>query len=243
MKGLIPAAGKGTRMRPFTRAYPKELLPVGEKAVIEHAIHTLKEAGIEEIVIIVGWKQHAILDYLRSGEEYGVKITYAVQDERNGLAGAIKAGEHVIGNKEDFVVVLGDNYLESREVVKDLRDFHDKKDFDVTIGTQEVEEVESYGIIDPGKDNKVKGMIEKPSREQAPSNMGITGVYILSPEIFDIIEEIEKGKGDEYQLTDAIEKMRKQNFDVGYKGIVGEYIDVGTPGRLRRANKEINFRE
>jgi dTDP-glucose pyrophosphorylase len=243
MKGLIPAAGKGTRMRPFTRAYPKELLPVGEKAVIEHAIHTLKEAGIEEIVVIVGWKQHAILDYLRSGEEYGVQITYAVQDDRNGLAGAIKAGEHVIADEEDFAVVLGDNYLESRDVVKDLREFHDEKDFDVTIGTQEVEEVESYGIIDLGEDNRIEGMIEKPSREQAPSNMGITGVYILSPEIFDAIDEIEKGKGDEYQLTDAIDRMRKHGYDVGYKEIIGEYIDVGTPGRLREANRELDIRD
>jgi dTDP-glucose pyrophosphorylase len=242
MKGLIPAAGKGTRMRPFTRAYPKELLPVGEKAVIEHAIHVLKEAGITDITVVVGWKQHAILDYLRSGQEYGVQLTYAVQDDRNGLAGAIEAGEHVIGDEEDFAVVLGDNYLESKDVVKDLKEFHEKRGFDATIGAQEVEEVESYGIIDPGEDNKVAGMVEKPSKEEAPSNIGITGVYILSPEIFTAIDEIEKGKGDEYQLTDAIDWLRAQNGNVGYKEIIGEYIDVGTPGRLREANRELDLR-
>ena len=242
MKGLIPAAGKGTRMRPFTRAYPKELLPVGEKAVIEHAIHALKEAGITEITVVVGWKQHAILDYLRSGDEYGVELTYVVQDDRNGLAGAIKAGEHVIGEEEDFAVVLGDNYLESIDVVKDLRQFQNEKDFDVTIGTQEVDEVESYGIIDPGEDNTIEGMVEKPSKQEAPSNMGITGVYLLSPEIFTAIDEIEKGKGDEYQLTDAIDRMRRNDYDVGYKEIIGEYIDVGTPGRLREANRELDLR-
>lgn len=243
MKGLIPAAGKGTRMRPFTRAYPKELLPVGEKAVIEHAIHTLKEAGITDITVVVGWKQHAILDYLRSGEEYGVKITYAVQDDRNGLAGAIKSAEHVIGEEEDFAVVLGDNYLESREVLKDLKQFHNSNGFDATIGTQEVEEVSSYGIIDPGEDGKIEGMIEKPSPEEAPSNMGITGVYILNPEVFQAIEEIEKGKGDEYQLTDAIDWMRKEGYNVGFKEIIGEYIDVGTPERLRKANRELEIRD
>ncbi|MFB6158473.1 MAG: sugar phosphate nucleotidyltransferase [Candidatus Nanohalobium sp.] len=242
MKGLIPAAGKGTRMRPFTRAYPKELLPVGEKAVIEHAIHALREAGITEITVVVGWKQHAILDYLRSGEEYGVELTYVVQDDRNGLAGAIKAGEHVIGEEEDFAVVLGDNYLESVEVVKDLKEFHNEKGFDVTIGTQEVEEVDSYGIIDPGDDNSIEGMIEKPSKQEAPSNMGITGVYILSPKIFSAIDSIEKGKGDEYQLTDAIDRMRRNGHDVGYREIIGEYIDVGTPGRLREANRELDLR-
>lgn len=243
MKGLIPAAGRGTRMRPFTRSYPKELLPVGEKAVIEHAVHALKEAGITDITVVVGWKQHAILDYLRSGEEYGVKITYAVQDERDGLAGAVKAAEHVLGDDEDFAVVLGDNYLESAEVVKDLREFHDEKGFDATIGTQKVEQVSSYGIIDPGDDNKVNGMVEKPSPAEAPSNMGITGVYILGPEIFQAIEEIEKGKGDEYQLTDAIDRLRQKGMNVGYKEIIGEYIDVGTPGRLRKANRELDIRD
>jgi UTP-glucose-1-phosphate uridylyltransferase len=86
-------------------------------------------------------------------------------------------------------------------------------------------------------------MIEKPSREQAPSNMGITGVYILNPEIFDAIDRIEKGKGDEYQLTDAIDRMRREDYKVGYKEIIGEYIDVGTPGRLREANRELDIRE
>lgn len=241
MKGLIPAAGKGTRMRPFTRAYPKELLPVGEKAVIEHAVHSMKAAGIEDIVVVVGWKQNAILDYLRSGDEYGVNITYVVQDDRNGLAGAIKAGEHVIG-EESFAVVLGDNYLESEEEVKHLREFHEGNGKLATIGAFRTENPSSYGIIDPGEDNKVNGMVEKPEAEEAPSDIGIAGVYILEPEIFGAINQIEKGKGDEYQLTDAIDKLREKG-DVGYRMLEGEYIDVGTPGRLREANREYDLRD
>lgn len=242
MKGLIPAAGEGTRMRPFTRAYPKELLPVGEKAVIEHAIHTLKEAGIDDICVVVGWKQHAILDYLRSGEEYGVKITYAVQDERDGLAGAVKAAGHVIGD-ESFAVVLGDNYLESMDVVKNMREFHESNGFVATVGAFETDNPSSYGIIDPGEDNKVEGLVEKPDESEAPSNIGITGVYILGPEIFDAIEEIGKGAGGEYQLTDAIDLLRKKGKKVGYTKIEGDYIDVGTPERLRKANRELDFRK
>lgn len=238
MKGLIPAAGKGTRMRPFTRAYPKELLPVGEKAVIEHAIETLREAGITEITVVVGWKQHAILDYLKSGDEFDVQLTYVFQDDRNGLAGAIKSAQHVMGD-EDFAVVLGDNYLESIDVVKDLRNFHNENSFDMTIGAQEVEEVESYGIIDPGEDNEVNGLIEKPSEENAPSNIAIAGVYILNSRIFDSIDKIDKGAAREYQLTDAIDALREEQR-IGYKKIVGEYIDVGTPERLKEANKELS---
>lgn len=242
MKGLIPAAGKGSRMRPFTRAYPKELLPVGEKAVIEHAIHDMKAAGITDICIIVGHKQHAILDYLGSGKDLGVHITYVVQDERDGLAGAIKAGERVIDG-EQFAVVLGDNYVDDKRALRELVDFHTKRDMDSTIGVFEPEDVTSYGIINPGEGNLVNGMVEKPSADEAPSNLGISGMYVFNPVIFDAIEKIEKGVGDEFQLTDAIDQLRKDGYRVGYSEILGSRIDVGTPERLRQANREFNLRD
>ena len=110
MKGLIPAAGKGTRLEPITLAIPKELLMVGDKAVIEHVIDAFKMADITEITIVVGWKKHAILDYLGSGERLGVHLTYVVQDEQNGWAKAIQAGERVIGD-DSFAVVLGDDFF------------------------------------------------------------------------------------------------------------------------------------
>lgn len=242
MKGLIPAAGKGTRMEPFTNAYPKELLPVGEKAVIEHCIEDMKEADITDIVIVVGWKQHAILDYLGSGEQYGVQLTYVVQDDRNGLAGAVKAGEHVIGD-ESFAVVLGDNYVDDKTALKDLVSFHNKKEFDTTIGTFRPEDVTSYGVLDVDDSNKVKGMVEKPSKEEAPSNIAISGMYVFEPEIFDAIEHVEKGKGGEYQLTDAIDILRSRTDNVGYREILGTRIDVGTPERLREANREFDLRD
>jgi glucose-1-phosphate thymidylyltransferase long form len=241
MKGLIPAAGKGTRMEPFTNAYPKELLPVGEKAVIEHCIEDMKEAGIKDIVVVVGWKQHAILDYLGSGEEYGVQLTYVVQDDRNGLAGAVKAGEHLL-NDEAFAVVLGDNYVDDKEALKQLVDFHQDRGFDATIGTFKPEDVTSYGVLDV-EGNEVKGMVEKPSEEEAPSDIAISGMYVFEPAIFDAIENIERGKGGEYQLTDAIDLLRKRDDNVGYKNIKGTRIDVGTPERLREANREFDLRE
>lgn len=240
MKGLIPAAGKGTRMEPFTNAYPKELLPVGERAVIEHCIEDMKEAGITDIVIVVGWKQHAILDYLGSGEDYGVQLTYVVQDDRNGLAGAIKAGEHVVDD-DTFAVVLGDNYVDNKSALKDLVDFHTQEGFDVTIGTFRPDEVTSYGVLDV-EGNEVKGMVEKPSKDEAPSDIAISGMYVFEPEIFDAIEEVEKGKGGEYQLTDAIDILRRMNDNVGYRDIIGTRIDVGTPERLRKANREFDLR-
>jgi glucose-1-phosphate thymidylyltransferase long form len=241
MKGLIPAAGKGTRMEPFTNAYPKELLPVGEKAVIEHCIEDMREAGITEIVVVVGWKQHAILDYLGSGEEYGVQLTYVVQDDRNGLAGAVKAGEHLLSD-EAFGVVLGDNYVDDKQALKQLVDFHQERGFDATIGTFNPEDVTSYGVLDV-EGNEVKGMVEKPSEDEAPSDIAISGMYVFEPEIFGAIENIEKGKGGEYQLTDAIDLLRKRNDNVGFKNIKGTRIDVGTPERLREANREFDLRK
>ncbi|WEL24020.1 Nucleotidyltransferase, glucose-1-phosphate thymidylyltransferase [Candidatus Nanohalovita haloferacivicina] len=242
MKGLIPAAGKGTRMEPFTNAYPKELLPVGEKAVIEHCIEDMKHAGITDIVIVVGWKQHAILDYLGSGDDYGVQLTYVVQDDRNGLAGAVKAGEHVVG-EESFAVVLGDNYVDDKKALKDLVEFHSNKEFDTTIGTFRPDDVTSYGVLDVDEDNRVKGMVEKPSEDEAPSDIAISGMYVFEPEIFNAIEDVEKGKGGEYQLTDAIDILRQRNDNVGYRDIIGTRIDVGTPERLRKANREFDLRD
>jgi glucose-1-phosphate thymidylyltransferase long form len=242
MKGVIPAAGKGTRMEPFTNAYPKELLPVGEKAVIHHAIEDMKEAGIKDICIVVGWKQHAIIDYLGSGEELGVQLTYVVQDNRDGLAGAIKSAEHYIED-DTFAVVLGDNYVDDKRALRELVKFHRHNSMDATIGAFNPEDVTSYGIIDPGDDNMVEGLVEKPEKHEAPSELGISGLYVFEPVIFDAIENIEKGKGDEYQLTDAIDELRKQDYRVGYDQIKGTRIDVGTPGRLREANREFDLRD
>jgi dTDP-glucose pyrophosphorylase len=240
MRGLIPAAGKGTRMRPFTRAYPKELLPVGKKAVIEHAIDAFKLAGIDDICIIVGHKQHAILDYLGSGRELDVQLTYAVQDERNGLATAVGAGERVI-DSEPFAVVLGDSFFNPKDFVDDLRRFHETEDADVTIGAVEVDDPTSYGVIDSGEDGSVQGLVEKPDAGEAPSNLAIAGVYIFEPEIFRAINRTPKGKGGEYQLTDAIRVMMDDNRKVMHKHIPGEWIDVGTPERLKKANREFNL--
>jgi len=241
MKGLIPAAGKGKRMEPFTDAYPKELLPVGEKAVIHHVVEDMKAAGIEDICIVVGWKQHAIIDYLGSGEDLGVQLTYVVQEERDGIAGAIESAEHYVGD-ERFAVVLGDNYVDDKKSLQDLIDFHKDRGHDATVGAFKPEKISSYGVIEPGKDNRVEMLVEKPSKSDAPSDIAISGMYVFEPEIFEAVKNVGKGQNGEYQLTDAIEILRKKNDNVGYKQILGTRIDVGTPERLREANNEFDLK-
>jgi len=235
MKGLIPAAGKGTRLEPITLAIPKELLMVGDKAVIEHVIDSMKLVGITDITIVVGWRKHAILDYLGSGERIGVKLTYVVQDRRDGLAKAVASGEHIIG-KESFLVVLGDNFFYPKTFLQDIIDFHNKVSSDATIGVAEVENPTRHGMIKPGENNKIADIIEKPPREKSPSNLGCMGVYVFEPIIFDAIKRTKPGLNGEYQLTDSIKILIEDGCKVFYRKIEGKHIDVGTIEDFKKAN-------
>ena len=235
MKGLIPAAGMGTRLEPITLAIPKELLMIGDKAVIEHVIDAMKEVGITEITVVVGWRKHAILDYLGSGKRMGVKISYVVQDERNGLAKVVSAGQHIINN-ESFLVVLGDDFFYPKTFLKEIIEFHKKQDADATIGVAKVEDVTRHGIIKPGEKNKIVDIIEKPSKDKAPSNLGCMGVYIFKPVIFDAIKKTKPGHKGEFQLTDSIKILVEEGCKVLYSKLDGEHIDVGTLDDLRKAN-------
>ena len=235
MKGLIPAAGSGTRLGPFTQAIPKELLPVGNKAVIEHVVEAFVAAGITDIVIVVSPRKHGLSDYFGSGKRFGVNLTYVVQDERLGLANAVAAGEHVI-NGSSFAVVLGDNFFSPDTVLRDLKEFHEANNADATIGVVEVTDVTRHGIIKPDGINVVD-LVEKPEPAEAPSNLGIAGVYVFEPRIFEAIHDTKPGFKGEYQLTDSIKVLVDREAKVVYKLISGIHIDVGTPEDLMRANE------
>lgn len=236
MKGLIPAAGHGKRLEPITLAIPKELLMLGDKAVIEYVINAMKATGITEITIVVGWRKHAILDYLGSGERLGVKLTYVVQDNRDGLAKAVLAGEHL---KDDgpFLVVLGDNFFYPQTFLKEIVSFHKEKGPDATIGVADVDDPTRHGIIKPGENDKIIDIVEKPSKQEAPSDLGCIGVYVFNPDIFDAIKKTKPGVNQEYQLTDAIKILIESGKKVCYKKIKGTHIDVGTLEDLRKANE------
>ena len=235
MKGLIPAAGMGTRLEPITLAIPKELLMVGDKAVIEYVIDAMKMVGITEITIVVGWRKHAILDYLGSGKRLGVKFTYVVQDKRDGLGKAVFAGEHTIG-KEPFLVVLGDNFFYPKTFLKDILTFHNEVNADATIGVAKVGDPTRHGMIKPDENNQIIDIVEKPSVDNAPSDLGCIGIYIFNSDIFDAIKKTKPGYNKEIQLTDAIKILIEEGKEVYYKEIEGKHIDVGTLEDLRRAN-------
>jgi len=239
MKGLIPAAGMGTRLKPITLAIPKELLMIGDKAVIEHVIEAMKLVNITEITIVVGWRKHAILDYLGSGERLGVKLTYVVQDKRDGLGRAVFSGEHTIGN-ETFLVVLGDNFFYPKTFLKDILEFHKKMGADSTIGVVEVKDPARHGIIKPAENNIIADIVEKPNPKDAPSNLGCIGIYIFTPTIFEAIRKTKPGFKGEYQLTDSIKIMVDEERKVLFKKIDGQHIDIGTIEDLKKANLQFS---
>lgn len=235
MRGLIPAAGGGTRLGPFTQAIPKELLPIGDKAVIEHVVKAFVIAGIKNITIVISPKKHGLSDYFGSGKRFGVNLIYVVQDERLGLANAIAAGEHVIGN-EPFAVVLGDTFFSLTTVLRNLLEFHTSNNADITIGVSEVIDTTRYGIIKPSGINIID-LIEKPDPGEESSNLAIAGMYIFEPGIFNAIRKTCIGRNGEYQITDSINVLIKQGKKAIFKKLSCEYIDVGTPEDLMKANE------
>ena len=236
MRGLIPAAGTGERLKPITLAIPKELLVVGQKATIEHVVDAFKLANINDLTIIVGWKKHAILDYFGSGKRLGVEIKYLVQDEREGLAKAVEVGKKEMDN-EPFAVILGDNFFYPKTFLKKIIDFHKKEKADCTVGVFEVKDPTPYGVIKPDTDRKhIIDFVEKPRLEDAPSNLASAGIYVFEPCIFEAIKLTKKDRNGEYQLTDSIKILIKNKKRVIFKELKGKHIDIGSPDKLKEAN-------
>ncbi len=242
-KAIIPAAGKGSRLRPITNAIPKEMIRVGKKPGIEHVLSVLKAGGVEDVLIIIGRKKNAILDYLGSGERLGLNIYYRMQEEPKGTAHAIQLGEDFIGRDDEFVIMYGDNYITPYETMKDIVNFHQEKDGKGTLVLHPVEDPRRFGVVKIAEDREILGMIEKPTWEEAEPYqidghwLNIAGLMILNSKIFDYIKKTERGKNDEIWLTDSIELMRKEgNKLYGYK-FDGKRFDIGDFESLREADR------
>ncbi len=254
-KAIIPAAGLGTRFLPATKAQPKEMLPIVDRPTIQYIIEEAIQSGIEEILIVTGRGKRAIEDHfdrsleleetLMAKEKFEqldeikkisemADIHYIRQKEPKGLGHAIWCARKFIGN-EPFAVMLGDDIVvsEDQPCLKQLIDEFESRNSSV-IGVQEVpsNDLSNYGVIDydkgeSGKDSfKVTSLVEKPSVEEAPSNLAIMGRYVLTPEIIDILETIEPGRGNEIQLTDALQELTKFQDVYGYH-FKGKRYDIG----------------
>ncbi|HBG33494.1 MAG TPA: UTP--glucose-1-phosphate uridylyltransferase [Acholeplasmataceae bacterium] len=253
-KAVIPAAGYGTRFLPITKALPKELLPIIDHPTIEYIVNEAIESGITDILLIVSSNKNAIIDYFdynleletillskNKYEEYGIirniakgaNIHYIRQREQLGLGHAVLQAEAFVGN-EPFAVLLGDDmYVGKPEpAMKQLMDAYEKVQSTV-LGTIEVElkDTSKYGICIPKPDQKgpiveLKGVVEKPKVEEAPSRSAIGGRYILTPGIFSYLKNQTRGAGNEIQLTDAILRLMGTEKVFSYD-ITGKRYDVG----------------
>jgi UDP-N-acetylglucosamine diphosphorylase/glucosamine-1-phosphate N-acetyltransferase len=229
VKGYILAAGEGTRMRPLTANIPKPLLPVAGRPFLEHNIESLKESGIKDIIMLVGWRAQRIREHFGDGKEFGVKIEYVEQKERLGTAHAIG----MIRDKVDspFFCLYGDVVL-TRESVRGIVEHHKKVKGSVMALTT-VEDPKRYGVI-MVRDGVVMGISEKP--EVPETNTVNAGAYLLDPSIFDAIAETKKSPRGEYEITDAFRTVMSKDHLYAYV-IGGDWIDVARPWDLLEANR------
>ena len=241
-KGVVLAGGKGARLMPLTLAMPKEMIRVGTKPVIEHALYVLIAGGIEEILVVVGRKKEAITDYLGSGERLGVDVYFKIQEELKGTADAVYQARGFVGN-EDFVVIFGDNYLRPPAVMKEVVRFHEEKKADATVVLHPAKDPTRFGVVKLDSNGKVLDMVEKPTLEEAEpyktenGYVNIAGLFILKPLIFNFIEKTAPGKEGELWLTDSIKLMMKQGRRVYGFLFRGDRYDVGTFESLLEADR------
>ena len=268
-KAIIPAAGLGTRFLPATKAQPKEMLPIVDKPTIQYIIEEAIASGIEEILIITGRNKKCIEDHFDKSVELEmeleknnknellelvqdisemVDIHYIRQKEPKGLGHAIICAKTFVGN-EPFAILLGDDivYNDEKPCLKQLIECYDEyKTSILGVQTVDKESVSKYGIVDgiliEDRVCKVKGLVEKPSIEEAPSNTAILGRYIVTPKIFDILDNTKPGKGNEIQLTDALLELIKEEAMYAYN-FEGKRYDVGDKLGFLEATVEYALRK
>ena len=250
-KAIIPAAGYGTRFLPATKAQPKEMLPIVDKPAIQFIVEEARKSGIEEILVITGRNKRSIEDHfdksvelelqLKSQGKYDllqqveeisdVTIHFIRQKEAKGLGDAILCARQFVGD-EPFAVLLGDDIVDAEvpvlaQLIKAYKDMGGS-----VLGVQKVpkDKVSSYGIVNPEQINqnlwKAVSLVEKPEIEDAPSRLAVLGRYILTPEIFEILEHTEPGRGGEIQLTDAINELASMQNVYAYR-FEGRRYDIG----------------
>ena len=254
-KAVIPAAGLGTRFLPATKALAKEMLPIVDKPTIQFIVEEALASGIEDILVVTGKSKRSIEDHFDSNfeleynlkekgkddllklvdESTGIRLHFIRQSHPRGLGDAVLQAKAFVGN-EPFVVLLGDDLMDingtktplTKQLIDDYEATHAS-----TIAVMPVphEEVSAYGVIAPQGEGvnglySVETFVEKPNPEDAPSDLAIIGRYLLTPEIFDLLERQEPGAGNEIQLTDAIDALNKTQR-VFAREFKGKRYDVG----------------
>lgn len=234
MKGIILHGGHGTRLRPLTHTGPKQLLPIANKPMSQYCVETLVKAGIVDIAFIIGGiGSDKVKDYYGNGERFGAKFTYIEQDSPRGIAHAISLCKNYVGDKK-FIVFLGDNIIQ-REINQYVINFQ-KSNSAASLLLCEVKNPSQFGVAEI-KNNKIIKITEKP--KVPSSNLAVTGIYFLTPYIFEIIKRLKPSWRNELEIADALQILIEEKKEIIYEIITDFWKDTGTPDDIIEANKFI----
>jgi UTP--glucose-1-phosphate uridylyltransferase len=263
-KAVVLAAGYGTRLLPATKAQPKEALPLVDKPIIQYTVEEAAASGLDQVIIVTSSGKRAVEDHFDRSLELEqallargdlerleeirritdiADIVYVRQKEQRGIGDAVLTVRKVVGN-EPFVLFFPDDVIAAEvPVARQLIEVFEAHGGSV-LAVEEVprDEVSSYGIVDAeaigGGVHRVRGLVEKPQPDEAPSNLGIVGRYVLTPEIFDVLAKTPPGKGGEIQLTDGLSLLLRQQPMFAYQ-FEGRRYDTGRPLGLIKASIEL----
>lgn len=234
MKGIILHGGHGTRLRPLTHTGPKQLLPIANKPMSQYCLESLLDAGITEICIIIGGVgADKVKEYYGDGQKFGAKIIYIEQDYPRGIAHAIGLCEDFVKN-EKFVVFLGDNIIQKS--IKDFVKEFEGSDVDASVLLCKVANPSRFGIAEI-KDGIISKIVEKP--KNPTSDLAVTGIYLLTPTIFQIINNLKPSWRNELEITDALDVLVQKKYKIIYHIITDYWKDTGTPEDIIHANSAV----
>lgn len=235
LKAIILSAGEGSRMRPLTLTKPKTMLPVAGKPIIQYNIESLRDNGITDILLIVRYKEEIVRNYFGDGSDFGVNISYKTQKDFLGTANAISYGEDFI---DDSIIVLNGDIILDDEIIHEIIKKYNYLSPDTLMLLTEVEDPSAFGVVEIENGN-IKNIVEKPKREDAPSNLVNAGIYIFNKDIFDKIRETEISERGEYEITDSVSLQIEDNKTVIGHKTSKDWIDVGRPWELIEVNEEL----
>ncbi len=236
MKGLILSGGYGTRLRPITYSQQKQLIPVANKPILFYAIEDVIEAGVKEIGIIVGPNKEQVIETVKSENwdvDAGAEIEFIYQGEPKGLAHTILVAEDFLD--DEFVMYLGDNIL--REGIVEHAKKFKGNNYDASIMLTEVENPQQFGVADINEDGTIKRLVEKP--KVPPSNLALVGIYFFKPVILEACKRIKPSWRNELEITDAIQWLIDNGYEVGWTKVQGWWKDTGKPEDILEANRLI----
>lgn len=235
LKAIILSAGEGSRMRPLTLTKPKTMLPVAGKPIIQYNIESLRDNGITDILLIVRYKEEMVRNYFGDGSDFGVNIFYKTQKDFLGTANAISYGEDFI---DDSIIVLNGDIILDDEIIHEIIKKYNYLTPNTLMLLTEVEDPSAFGVVEIENGN-IKSIVEKPKREEAPSNLVNAGIYIFNKDIFDKIRKTEISERGEYEITDSVSLQIKDNKTVIGHKTSKDWIDVGRPWELIEVNEDL----